>query len=128
MNTSNSDQPLAFVRVPEKQLFKLPHLTDPRHLYRAHQSLAGQRVGANKRLARPGEEAHELIKGMKRDLAREADFGRLALDNSGEWYRPTVKGAIYNTFMLIWPVGTLRRFLQRRRGVQLAGEVLKAER
>ena len=125
LNTTNSNQPRAFAEVPEKQLFNLPHLTDPRDLYRVHQALASQRPGANKRLVPQGKEVDELINGIKRDLAREASFGRLALDDSGEWYCPTVKGAIYSTFMLIWPVGTLRRMLQHRRGVRLAGEVLE---
>lgn len=124
VNTSNSNQPAFFVVVPEKQIFRLPHLTNLQHLYDVHRALTSQRFGANKRLAPPGKEVDELIDGMRRDLAREAAFGRMALDASGEWYRPTMRGAIYSTFMLIWPVGMLRRMLLRRRGVRLAGEVL----
>ena len=125
MNTSNSNQPLLFAVVPEKQRFCLPHLTNLQHLYEVHRALTGQRLGANKRLALPGQEVDELIDGMKRDLAREEAFGRVALDASGDWYRPTMRGAIYSTFMLIWPVGMLRRELQRRRGVQLAAKVFR---
>ena len=111
------------MKVPEKQIFRLPHLTNLQHLYEVHRALTGQRLGANKRLALPGQEVRELIDGMKLDLAREAAFGRIALDASGEWYRPTMRGAIHSTLMLIWPIGMLRRKLQRRRGVRLAAEV-----
>ena len=123
MNTSNSSHPTLFAVVPEKQRFCVPHLSNLQHLYEVHRAVTGQRLGANKRLALPGQEVDELIDGMKRDLAREAAFGRMAIDASGEWYCPTMRGAIHSTLMLIWPVGMLRRMLQRRRGVRLAAEV-----
>jgi hypothetical protein len=125
VNTSNSSQPGLFTVVPEKQIFRLPHLTDLQPLYDIHRALTGQRLGVNKRLAPPGQEVNELIDGMKLDLAREAAYGRVALDASGEWYRPTMRGAIYSTFMLIWPVGMVRRKLQRRRGVRLAADIFR---
>ena len=128
LNTSNSSHPQLFAVVPEKQIFRLPNLTNVQHLYEVHRTLTGQRLGVNKRLAFPGQEVVELIDGMKLDLAREAAFGRIALDASGEWYRPTMRGAIYSTLMLIWPVGMLRRMLQRRRGVRLAAEVFANRR
>ena len=125
VNTANSSQATLAVVVPEKQIFRLPHLTNLQHLYEVHRAMTGQRLGANKRLALPGQEVDELIDEMKRDLAREAAFGRMTLDASGEWYRPTMRGAIHGTFMLTWPVGMLRRMLQRRRGVRLAAEVFR---
>ena len=125
INTSNSSQATLFTLVPEKQIFRLPHLTNLQHLYEVHRAMTGQRWGGNKRLALPGQEVAELIDGIKRDLAREAAYGRMALDKSGEWYRPTMRGAIYSTFMLIWPIGMVRRALQRRRGVQLAQVVFR---
>ena len=125
MNTLNSSHPALFAVVPEKQIFRLPHLTNLKHLYEVHRALTGQRLGVKKRLPLPGQEVDELIDGMKRDLAREEAFGRMALDASGEWYHPTMRGAIRGTLMLIWPVGMLRRMLQRRRGVRLAAEVFR---
>ena len=124
MNTSNSNQAALYVPVPEREVFKLPHVTNPRNLYYAHQALISRRHGVNKRLAPQGKEVDELMNAMKRDLAREASFGRVALDKSGEWFRPTLKGAFYNTVMFVWPVGKLRRALERRRGVRLVGGVL----
>jgi len=127
LNTSNSNQAAFFTRVPEKQIFRLPHLTNLQSLYRVHQALVTQHFGGNKRIASPGTEIDELIDVMKRDLEREAIFGRLKLDKTGEWYRPTMRGAIHATIMLTWPVGALRRMMLRRRGVQLAQEVLGNE-
>lgn len=128
VNTLNSNQPALFAEVAEKQIFRLPHLTSLQHLYEVHRALTDQRLGANKRLPLPGKEVDELIDGMKRDLAREAAFGRMALDASGEWYRPTMRGAIRGTLMLIWPIGMFRRMLQRRRGIRLAAEVFRNRR
>ena len=125
VNTSNSNQATLFVVAPEKQIFRLPHLTSLQHLYEVHRALTHKRLGANKRLAFPGREVQELIDGIKLDFAREAAYGRMALDASGEWYRPTMRGAIHATFMLIWPIGMFRRMLQRRRGVRLAAEVFR---
>jgi len=127
LNTSNSNQAAFFTRVPEKQIFRLPHLNNLQSLHRVHQALVNQHFGGNKRVAPPGTEIDELINVMKRDLEREAIFGRLKLDKAGEWYRPTMRGAIHATIMLIWPVGALRRMSLHRRGVQLAQELLGNE-
>jgi len=125
MSTLNSKQVLLFAVIPEKQIFRLPNVTNLQQLYEVHRAVTAQRLGANKRLALPGQEVNELIDGMKRDLARQEAFGQMALDASGEWYRPTMRGAIHGTLMLIWSVGMLRRMLQRRRGVRLAAEVFR---
>ena len=126
VNTINSKQGGAFVQVPEKKVFRLPHLTEPKQLYAVHRALlAAQRSAIDKRLPPAGEEVSHLIATMERDLAREASFGRLRLDDSGLWYRLTVKGAILNALKFGWPVGFLRRHLQRWRGQQLARAVLK---
>ena len=125
MSTLNSKQAALFTAIPEKQIFRLPNLTNLQQLYEVHRAVTAQRLGANKRVALPGQEVNEFIDGVKRDLARQEAFGRMALDASGEWYRPTMRGAIHGTLMLIWPVGMLRRMLQRRRGVRLAAEVLR---
>jgi len=124
LNTGNSSTAPFFVRVPEKQIFRLPHLNDVAHLYRVHQALTNRRFGANKRIAAPRQEVAEIIEVMKGDLEREAIYGRLRLDKTGEWYRPTMRGAIYGILTLIWPVGMLRRMAQRRRGIRLAEEVM----
>jgi hypothetical protein len=124
LNTSNSNQAAFFTRVPQKQIFRLPHLTNLQQLFSVHQALANRYFGGNKRLALPGQEIEELIGCMKRDLAREAIFGRLKLDHTGEWYRPTMRGAIYGTVLLIWPIGMLRRMRIRRQGVRLTQEIL----
>ena len=124
MSTSNSKQATCFAAVPEKQSFLLPNLTNLQQVYEVHRAVTGRRLGTNKRVAVAGQEVNELD-GMKRDLAREAASGRIALDASGEWYRPTMRGAIHSTLMLTGPVGILRRMLQRRRGVRLAAEVFR---
>ena len=124
LNTSNSNQAAFFTRVPEKQIFRLPHLTNLQHLFSVHQALSNQHFGGNKRLAAPGQEVEEIIDCMKRDLAREAIFGRMKLDHTGEWYRLTMRGAIYGTILLIWPIGMVRRMRIRRQGVRLTQEIL----
>jgi hypothetical protein len=117
--TNNSKQPGVFVKVPEKKIFRLPHLTEPKQLYAVHRALLIQEVMRKKWLPPAGEEVNDLADSMGRDLARQARLGLLRLDSSGLWYRPTVTGAILMICKLAWPVGSLRRLIQRQRGKQL---------
>lgn len=126
INTNNSKLPAAFVQVPEKKIFRVPHLAEPQKLYAVHRALVAQISKTNKRLPAPGEEVDELVATMKRDLAREASFGRLRLDDSGLWYRPTMRGATLMALKFGWPVGWLRRGILRAQGKRLTRAVLSA--
>lgn len=123
--TNNAKLPSGFVQVPEKKIFRLPHVTDPKQLYAIHRALLARGPSLRKRLPPAGGEVDDLIATMERDLAREAGFGRLKLDSSGMWYRPTMKGAILGSLKLNWPVGFLRRRIQRSRGKRLVREVMQ---
>ena len=108
------------MKVPEKRIFRLPHLTDPKQLYAVHRALLAQGWSAREKWLPPaGEEADDIAESMGRDLARQAELGLLRLDSSGLWYRPTVMGAVLMICKLAWPVGSLRRFIQRQRGKRL---------
>lgn len=122
--TNNSKQPSGFVQVPEKKITRVPHITEPKQLYAIHRAVLTQRSPQNKKLAPAGEEVSDLIATMQRDLAREASFDRLRLDDSGLWYRPTVKSAILYSLKFNWPVGFLRRHFQRWQGERLADTLL----
>jgi hypothetical protein len=124
INTINSKQPGGFVQVPKKKILRLPHITEPKQLYAVHRALLAQRPATNKRLPPAGEEVSDLIATMERDLAREASFGRLRLDDSGLWYRPTFKGALLLSLKFGWPVGFLRRRLLPWQGKRLARALL----
>lgn len=123
VNTANAKQPSLFVQVPEKKIYRVPHLTDTGQLYVLHRALVAKEPAKEKRLPSPGEEVDSLISTMKRDLAREAGFGRLR--RAGHWYRLTVKGAILYELKFGLPVGYLRRQVQYFRGKRLAREVLR---
>jgi hypothetical protein len=123
VDTNNSRQPAGFVEVPEKKVYRVPHLTDVKRLYTLHRALLAQRPAPEKFL--PGAEVSSLITVMERDYAREASFGRLRLDKSGMWYRLTVKGAIISALKFGWPVGQVRRRLQYSAGKRLEYSVLK---
>jgi hypothetical protein len=125
VSTANSKQMSAFVEVPEKKIFRLPDVTEPRQLYVFHRAMLAQRSEVNKRLPTAGDEVSDLVRTMQRDMAREASFGRMRLDDSGLWYRLTMKGAILYSLKFGWPVGFLRRQIQRWRGKGLAHAVLK---
>jgi hypothetical protein len=122
--TNNSKQPSGFVQVAEKKIMRVPHITEPKELYAIHCAVLAQRSPQNKKLAPAGEEVSDLIATMQRDLAREASFGRLKLDNSGMWYRLTMKSAILYSLKFNWPVGSLRRHFQRWQGKRLADTLL----
>lgn len=117
--TNNSRQPGVFVKVPEKKVFRLPHITEPKQLYAVHRALLIQEPARKKWLPPAGEEVNDLAESIGRDLARQAKLGLLRLDSSGAWYRPTVTGSILMICKLAWPVGSLRRLIQRQRGKQL---------
>jgi hypothetical protein len=127
INTINSKQPGGFVQVPEKRIFRLPHLIEPKQLYAVHRALLAQRAAVSKRLPAAGAEVSYMVAGIERDLAREASFGGLRLDYSGLWYRPTMKGAILMAWTFGWPIGFLRRRLLRWRGKRLARAVLSEQ-
>ncbi len=126
VRTINSKLPMGFVQVPEKKIFRLPHITEPKKLYALHRALSAQsQPTGNKRLPPAGEEVSDLVARMERDLASEASFGRLRLDDSGLWYRPTAKAAMLNSLKFGWLVGFPRRHILRWRGKRLAREILK---
>jgi hypothetical protein len=127
INTNNSRLPAGFVQVPEKKIFRVPHITEPQKLYAVHRAILAQSSKTNKRLPAPGEEVEELVATMKRDLAREASFGRLRLDDSGLWYRPTMKGAAFMALKFGWPVGWLRGVILRTQGKRLTRAVLNEQ-
>lgn len=125
--TNNSKQPSGLVQVPEKKIFRLPHITEPKQLYAVHRAMLAKRPAVNKRPAPAGEEVSYLVATMERDLAREAGFGRLRLDDSGLWYRPTLRGAILICLKFGWPVGFVRRRILIWQGKSLARGVLSKQ-
>jgi hypothetical protein len=127
INTNNSKLPSAFVQVPEKKIFRVPNVTEPQQLYAVHRALLAKSSKTNKRLPPPGEEVDDLVATMRRDLAREASFGRMKLDDSGLWYRLTMKGAILMALKFGWPIGFLRRRLLRWQGKRLSRAVLSEQ-
>jgi hypothetical protein len=125
VDTNNSRQPAGFVAVPEKKIYRVPHLTDVKRMYTLHRALLAQQPAREKFLSAAGAEVSSLITVMESDYAREASFGRLRLDESGVWYRLTVKGAIISTLKFGWPVGQLRRLLQYSSGKRLEHSVFE---
>ncbi len=92
-----------------------------------HRALLARQPATNKLLSATGEEVNDMVATMERDFAREASFGRLRLDDSGLWYRLTVKAAILYSLKFNWPVGFLRRRMQRWQGKLLARTLLKGQ-
>jgi hypothetical protein len=59
--SNNNKQPGVFVKVPEKRIFRLPHLTDPKQLYAVHRALLAQGRSARKKWLPPaGEEVDDI--------------------------------------------------------------------
>jgi hypothetical protein len=119
MCTNNSPHPSIFAKLPDKVIYRVPHLQDPRRLDGVHKALVSRRPRVGKKMPPQGQEEDSLCQSMARDLRRQAETGYLYLDDSGEWFRPTVKGAILMTWRLAWPVDPLRSRLQRLQGIRL---------
>jgi len=102
-------------------IFRFPQVKDAFTLYRAHRMLVQQNTGGSKpELPPPGQELAELKRRLERYGPRQQERGYMYLDDAGEYFRLTWKGAILGAWRSVWPVSLLRRWwMQSRSEVRL---------
>jgi hypothetical protein len=117
---TNSTAPVLFPW-PTYHVFRFPQVKDAFTLYRAHRILVQQNTGGSKpELPPPGQELAELKRRLERYGPRQQERGYMYLDDAGEYFRLTWKGAILGAWRSIWPISLVRRwFMQSRSEVQL---------
>jgi hypothetical protein len=117
---TNSTAPVLFPS-PTYHVFRFPQVKDAFALYRAHRMLVQENIGGSKPELPPrGQELAELKRRLERYGPRQRECGYMHLDNSGEYFRLTWKGAILGAWRSVWPVSWLRRWwMQSRSEVRL---------
>jgi hypothetical protein len=116
INTNNFQYASAFKANPQKKLFRLPEVRNPRSLYHLHRQLR-QRCAPNAKGVLPdeGRDLFHLSNSMTREMRKQVEFGYYFLDETNEVFRPTWKGAFIMTWKLAWPVGAIRKVWMKRK-------------
>jgi hypothetical protein len=106
---------------PTYHVFRFPQIKDAFTLYRVHRMLVQENTGGSKpELPARGQELAELKRRLERYGPRQQERGYMYLDDTGENFRLTWKGAILGGWRSVWPVSLLRRWwMQGRSEVQL---------
>ena len=125
VTVSNGAYLSLFPPTPGVLVQHFPGLDDPRRLLEAHRALVARHApaGLARRYPPPGEFESYLLQAMQRELARQVPTGYLWLDDAGEFYRPTWKGALLMTWKLAWPVKPVRGWRHGRRARRLLAEL-----
>jgi len=119
ISTINTSTVHVFYDLPEKVLTRVPHLKDAASLFRVHQYIVRQRHSPAM-LTEPGTEADSFRKEINHSLARQAEMGYYFLDESGQNYRLTWKGAFRSSWRLLWPTKQILQRRQEREGRRMA--------
>lgn len=122
-NTNNTDQLLAFPPEPHKRTYQFVQVKEPRKLYDVHQAI----LNANGRHCQQkvlkvdrqfgGDAIADLLDGIREELELATKRGYLRRTSDGQYYRPTVIGAILMTWKELWPWKAIRR-MKRDRSAQ----------
>lgn len=125
VTVSNGAYLSLFPPTPGVLVQHFPGLDDPRRLLEAHRALVARHApaGLARRYPPPGEFESYVLQAMQRELARQVPTGYLWLDDAGEFYRPTWKGALLMTWKLAWPVKPVRGWRHGRRARRLLAEL-----
>jgi hypothetical protein len=101
---------------PSYHVFRFPQVKDAFTLYRVHRMLVQENTGGSKPQLPPrGQELTELKRRLERYGPRQQDRGYMYLDDTGENFRLTWKGAILGAWRSVWPVSLLRRWWMQGR-------------
>ena len=119
LTTGNSSTPSVYLRPRNKPVYRFSEEHDLAKLYRYHQLLIQRDKGSLKKdVPAPGAEAERLVEALRREMADQVPVGILQTD--GKTFRPTLKGAYYMTWQLLFPVKQIRVALRASRTRALA--------
>jgi len=116
VDTNTNSTPSVLFPLPTYHLFRFPQIKDASTLYRAHRMLVQEKIGGSKPVLPPrGQELAELKRRLERYGPRQQERGYMCLDDSGEYFHLTWKGAILGAWRSVWPVASLRRWWMQSR-------------
>src|SRR5215470_14413737 len=114
LTTGNSRIQGVYFRPRQKPVYHFSWIQDPARLYQLHQHLIMRdKPGLAKDFVEPGAEAERICDGMRREMADQIAPGILRLDSSGQWYRPTLKGACLMCWKMLPPFKQIRAAMNR---------------
>jgi hypothetical protein len=110
---TNATAPVLFPW-PSYHIFRFPQIKDAFTLYRVHRLLVQQNTGGSRPELPPnGQELAELKRRLERYGVRQQERGYMYLDDAGQYFRLTWKGAILGGWRSIWPISMVRNFLMQ---------------
>jgi hypothetical protein len=110
---TNATAPVLFPW-PSYHIFRFPQIKDAFTLYRVHRLLVQQNTGGSRpELPPKGQELAELKRRLERYGVRQQESGYMYLDDAGQYFRLTWKGAILGGWRSIWPISMVRNFLMQ---------------
>lgn len=120
ISTNNSKEDGAPVPLPWKRTVQLDTERDAEELYHLHQrAVDAWATTAKRSVDGVTDWSEEIRRGMLREFDGFVEAGYYYLDESGDCYRPTWKGAFLMTWQQLWPMVALRRIGRRRRAEAL---------
>ena len=119
VTTGNNRTLGVYLRPKNKPVYHFPGENDLAKIYRYHQALIQRDKGSLKKdVPAPGKEEARLVEALQREMADQVPVGILQTD--GNTFRPTLKGAYYMTWKLLFPVKQIRAVLRDSRTRALA--------
>ena len=115
LSTGNMNAPGMGPQPAWKEMYRFPGMSDMQHLYRIHRELTLMRGPAVKKIFPIGRIAEEIRRDAKRECESFVQTGYARLDDSGEFYRLTMKGMFLTTWKQAWPIKPIIMSAKRRR-------------
>jgi hypothetical protein len=109
IETANSRHVSPFPRVPDRESWQFPDVSDPRVLYRIHQRRSAALGSAPRDFPAEGAEVAYLTKAMADFYQVHVWTGYLRAVEPGRVFRPTARGAFLMTWTQLPPMSWIAR-------------------
>jgi hypothetical protein len=120
ISTSNSNVAQIFKTIKGKRIFRFPQIQDSQTLFALHLCTVKE-FGMSRAKPLPPHDrmADLLLEHMRAELVDQAAVGYLRLNETGDNYVATWKGAYLMTWSLLWPIKQWQLAARRRRAAEL---------
>jgi hypothetical protein len=124
LDTSNNGGLSSFAPNPSCPNFRFRKINDIGYLYQLHRALV-QRYYGERKMVLPvrGEEIEFLSHNVALSCEGQTNLGLLKFDAGASVYRPTVRGAFYMTWAILWPMNAIRKMGRDRQAESLMSEL-----
>ncbi len=121
INTRNAGQPVTIKHRPNKLIYDLKEVKDPRALYSAHRAILEHHANTSGALLpESGKELSALHFSIIQDMEDQVENGRMYYDTESMNYRFTWKGAFLATWQNVWPIKSIITSRMNREGKRVA--------